>query len=147
MKRLNTFYTHFFVVATVNGEYITACNHDDAVNILRNAGDIVVLTVKHYRAAKPFLQKTGWYCSEHVHALKYTERLTWTDYITEKEEKLDNASNGTAEEGWMSPSKLRPSSPKGTHSRQGSNTSAHSIKQMKWVDIVTGSNLLYQTTE
>lgn len=45
----------------VNGEYITACNHDDAVNILRNAGDIVVLTVKHYRAAKPFLQKTGSY--------------------------------------------------------------------------------------
>lgn len=38
-------------------EYITACNHDDAVNILRNAGDIVVLTVKHYRAATPFLQK------------------------------------------------------------------------------------------
>lgn len=43
----------------MNGEYITACNHDDAVNILRNAGDIVVLTVKHYRAAKPFLQKNG----------------------------------------------------------------------------------------
>ncbi|VVC95268.1 unnamed protein product [Leptidea sinapis] len=41
----------------VNGEYITACKHDDAVNILRNAGDIVVLTVKHYRAATPFLQK------------------------------------------------------------------------------------------
>lgn len=41
----------------VNGEYITACPHDDAVNILRNAGDIVVLTVKHYKAATPFLQK------------------------------------------------------------------------------------------
>lgn len=41
----------------MNGEYITACPHDDAVNILRNAGDIVVLTVKHYRAATPFLQK------------------------------------------------------------------------------------------
>ncbi|XP_072938520.1 gamma-2-syntrophin [Epargyreus clarus] len=44
-------------VIKVNGEYITACKHDDAVNILRNAGDIVVLTVKHYRAATPFLQK------------------------------------------------------------------------------------------
>lgn len=43
----------------VNGEYITACCHDDAVNILRNAGDLVVLTVKHYRAATPFLQKQG----------------------------------------------------------------------------------------
>ncbi|XP_058798374.1 gamma-1-syntrophin isoform X2 [Phymastichus coffea] len=102
-------------IIKVNGEYITACNHDDAVNILRNAGDIVVLTVKHYRAAKPFLQKT------------------------EKEEKLDNvsASNGTVKDGWMSPSKLHPSSPKGTHSRQGSNTSSNSIKLKKWVDIVT----------
>ncbi|XP_063548192.1 gamma-1-syntrophin [Cydia strobilella] len=44
-------------VIKVNGEYITACSHDDAVTILRNAGDIVVLTVKHYRAATPFLQK------------------------------------------------------------------------------------------
>ncbi|KAJ6640624.1 Gamma-1-syntrophin [Pseudolycoriella hygida] len=44
-------------IIKVNGEYITACPHDDAVNILRNAGDIVVLTVKHYKAATPFLQK------------------------------------------------------------------------------------------
>ncbi|XP_016840789.1 gamma-1-syntrophin isoform X2 [Nasonia vitripennis] len=101
-------------IIKVNGEYITACNHDDAVNILRNAGDIVVLTVKHYRAAKPFLQKT------------------------EKEEKLDNASNGAAEDGWVSPSKLVASSPKASgHSRQGSNASTSSTKQKKWVDIVT----------
>lgn len=53
------FINNIFIL--VNGEYITACNHDDAVNILRNAGDIVVLTVKHYRAAKPFLQKNGKY--------------------------------------------------------------------------------------
>lgn len=52
----------------VNGEYITACNHDDAVNILRNAGDIVVLTVKHYRAAKPFLQKNGKYTNIYTRA-------------------------------------------------------------------------------
>lgn len=44
-------------IIKVNGEYITACPHDDAVNILKNAGDLVVLTVKHYRAATPFLQK------------------------------------------------------------------------------------------
>ncbi|XP_065165944.1 gamma-1-syntrophin isoform X2 [Atheta coriaria] len=44
-------------IIKVNGEYITACPHDDAVNILRNAGDLVVLTVKHYKAATRFLQK------------------------------------------------------------------------------------------
>lgn len=48
-----------YLFCKVNGEYITACPHDDAVNILRNAGDLVVLTVKHYRAATPFLQKQG----------------------------------------------------------------------------------------
>jgi len=35
------------------------CHHDEAVNILRNAGDLVILTVKHYKAATPFLQKTS----------------------------------------------------------------------------------------
>lgn len=49
-------------IIKVNGEYITACNHDDAVMILRNAGDLVILTVKHYRAATPFLQKQCKYC-------------------------------------------------------------------------------------
>uniref|UniRef100_A0A023F148 Putative syntrophins type beta n=1 Tax=Triatoma infestans TaxID=30076 RepID=A0A023F148_TRIIF len=44
-------------IIKVNGELITHCQHDEAVNILRNAGDIVMLTVKHYRAATPFLQK------------------------------------------------------------------------------------------
>ena len=57
--RITLFRTIILFFFIVNGEYITACNHDDAVNILRNAGDIVVLTVKHYRAAKPFLQKNG----------------------------------------------------------------------------------------
>ena len=46
-------------LVTVNGEPIVACHHDEAVNILRNAGDLVMLTVKHYRAATPFLQKSA----------------------------------------------------------------------------------------
>ncbi|BES92258.1 PDZ domain (Also known as DHR or GLGF) [Nesidiocoris tenuis] len=46
-------------IIKVNGELITHCQHDEAVNILRNAGDIVMLTVKHYRAATPFLQKSA----------------------------------------------------------------------------------------
>ncbi|XP_075217912.1 syntrophin-like 2 isoform X1 [Lycorma delicatula] len=45
-------------IIKVNGELITSCKHDEAVNILRNAGDMVMLTVKHYRAATPFLQKS-----------------------------------------------------------------------------------------
>ncbi|KYN12314.1 Gamma-1-syntrophin [Trachymyrmex cornetzi] len=99
-------------IIKVNGEYITACNHDDAVNILRNAGDIVVLTVKHYRAAKPFLQKN------------------------EKEEKLDNVANGTAEDGWISPNR-QGGSPRCSHSRQSSNASSSSIQYKRWVDVIT----------
>lgn len=43
----------------VNGEMIVHCTHDEAVNILRNAGDLIMLTVKYYRAATPFLKKDG----------------------------------------------------------------------------------------
>lgn len=38
---------------------IVHCTHDEAVNILRNAGDLIMLTVKYYRAATPFLKKDG----------------------------------------------------------------------------------------
>ncbi len=32
-------------------------SHDDAINILRNAGPAVTLSVMHYRSAAPFLLK------------------------------------------------------------------------------------------
>lgn len=38
---------------------IVHCTHDEAVNILKNAGDLIMLTVKYYRAATPFLKKDG----------------------------------------------------------------------------------------
>ena len=36
---------------------MTSVTHDEAINILRNAGSEVNLTVKHYRSAAPFLLK------------------------------------------------------------------------------------------
>ncbi|PSN50395.1 Gamma-1-syntrophin [Blattella germanica] len=97
----------------LNGEYITSCNHDDAVNILRNAGDLVMLTVKHYRAATPFLQKS----------------------LQRDENHLDNdgASQLRSEDGWRSPSNSRPSS--GSFSPTGI--------QRRWIDIVTGLAVNY----
>ncbi|KAK7602681.1 hypothetical protein V9T40_006655 [Parthenolecanium corni] len=44
-------------IIKVNGEMIVHCTHDEAVNILKNAGDLIMLTVKYYRAATPFLKK------------------------------------------------------------------------------------------
>ncbi|KFM74050.1 Gamma-2-syntrophin, partial [Stegodyphus mimosarum] len=45
-------------ILTVNDISLERVNHDDAVNVLRTAGDEVTLRVKHYRAALPFLAKT-----------------------------------------------------------------------------------------
>ena len=36
---------------------MTSVTHDEAINVLRNAGSEVHLTVKHYRSAAPFLLK------------------------------------------------------------------------------------------
>ncbi|KAI5750324.1 hypothetical protein M8J76_014680 [Diaphorina citri] len=45
-------------IIKVNGELINHCTHDEAINIIHNAGDMVMLTVKHYASATPFLAKT-----------------------------------------------------------------------------------------
>lgn len=45
-------------ILSVNDLSLERVNHDDAVNILRSAGDEVTLRVKHYRAAIPFLAKS-----------------------------------------------------------------------------------------
>jgi len=57
---------------------------------------------------------------------------------TEKEEKLDNVANGTAEDGWISPNR-QGGSPRCSHSRQSSNASSSSMQYKRWVDIITGS--------
>ncbi|CAG2055459.1 unnamed protein product [Timema podura] len=80
-------------IIKVNGEYITSCHHDDAVNILRNAGDLVILTVKHYQAATPFLHRSS----------------------SRDEHHLDNETSSTvgSEGSWQSPNQ----SPTGQHPR------------------------------
>jgi len=44
-------------IVKVNDTYMTSVTHDEAINVLRNAGSEVHLTVKHYRSAAPFLLK------------------------------------------------------------------------------------------
>ncbi|XP_022915624.1 gamma-1-syntrophin [Onthophagus taurus] len=106
-------------IIKVNGEYITACPHDDAVNILRNAGDLVVLTVKHYRAATPFLQKQE-----------------------EKESSMTNDSNsgtgsGNSDEKDASEDSLKLTL--STNSRPSSICSEldQEAQQTRWIDLVT----------
>lgn len=62
---------------------------------------------------------------------------------TEKEEKLDNVANGTAEDGWISPNR-QAGSPRCSHSRQSSNASSTSIQyKRQWVDVITGITLFF----
>ncbi|EDW74015.1 gamma-1-syntrophin [Drosophila tropicalis] len=100
-------------IIKVNGEYITACPHDDAVNILRNAGDIVVLTVKHYRAATPFLQK------------QLTKDTPDSDNdVTCAELKADEGYKSSVNSGTISRSCSRP-------------MSICSEPEKRWTDVVT----------
>ncbi len=41
----------------MNHASLACVSHDDAINLLRNAGPVVTLKVKHYRSAAPFLLK------------------------------------------------------------------------------------------
>jgi hypothetical protein len=45
----------FFCV--VNHTNLTSATHEEAINILRNSGSELTLTIKHYKSAAPFLLK------------------------------------------------------------------------------------------
>ncbi|XP_012543922.1 gamma-1-syntrophin [Bombyx mori] len=128
-------------VIKVNGEYITACKHDDAVNILRNAGDIVVLTVKHYRAATPFLQKQADGASD-------TDSSTGDDHPSLhnkvdancNSEKSSEHTNGGWQSAWPDEESSRPGSATGSvrGSRPPSVASdRHDVTIKEWVDVVS----------
>ncbi len=46
-------------ILKVNGMSIERASHDEAVAALKNAGSEVVLTVRHFRAATPYLKQAG----------------------------------------------------------------------------------------
>ncbi|XP_045504150.1 gamma-1-syntrophin [Colias croceus] len=116
-------------VIKVNGEYITACKHDDAVNILRNAGDIVVLTVKHYRAATPFLQKQADGASD-------TDSSTGDEHPSLHNKVDDNCNtektetNGGWQSAWGDSVEARESRPPSVASDRLEGT-------REWVDVVS----------
>ncbi|CAG9581997.1 unnamed protein product [Danaus chrysippus] len=122
-------------VIKVNGEYITACKHDDAVNILRNAGDIVVLTVKHYRAATPFLQKQADGASD-------TDSSTGDEHPSLHNKVDDNCNternadtNGGWQSAWGESEESRPGSAAG--SARGSRPPSAAGDVQTWVDVVS----------
>ena len=44
-------------LTSVNHTLLTSVTHEDAIDILKEAGPEVTLTVKHYKSAAPFLLK------------------------------------------------------------------------------------------
>ncbi|XP_034253344.1 gamma-1-syntrophin isoform X2 [Thrips palmi] len=115
-------------IIKVNGEPIVACHHDEAVNILRNAGDLVMLTVKHYRAATPFLQKSA----ENEPSAENDAQVT---------KQLQSLHLG--EDGWRSPSTTSLCSNTQSLSRPGSRPASRpasgsfSPPRHTWVDVIT----------
>lgn len=117
----------------MNGEYITACPHDDAVNILRNAGDIVVLTVKHYKAATPFLQKQCKCFCKFDSSICNLNEFEIANESTVSRETPDSDNDATcaelkADEGWKS-----------SMSNSSRPISISSEPEKRWVDIVSGN--------
>ena len=47
----------FLTILKVNHTLMTSVSHEEALEILNEAGDEVTLTVKHYKSAAPFLLK------------------------------------------------------------------------------------------
>ncbi|XP_073957256.1 syntrophin-like 2 isoform X2 [Choristoneura fumiferana] len=128
-------------VIKVNGEYITACSHDDAVTILRNAGDIVVLTVKHYRAATPFLQKQADGASD-------TDSSTGDDHPSLHNKPVDancnekqvEQTNGGWQTAWGEEESSRPGSAAGSVRSRPASVASDRVAQdqaKEWRDVVS----------
>lgn len=81
-------------ILKVNNQSLLRCTHDEAVAELRQAGDEVLLTVRHYKAATPFLNKPD-------------DNSSTTD---------STASQLRPEDGWRSPSMpTTPTTPSAAH--------------------------------
>lgn len=81
-------------ILRVNETSLEGCHHDEAVEILRTAGSEVTLTVRHYRAAAPFLKAS---LQEYIPDDPHTSP---TLRIEEKEdlERLENNNGNTESE-------------------------------------------------
>ena len=55
----NVYINMYTVCTKVNGMNVESCCHDDAVTILKNAGDNVQLTLKYFEPASGFLSLKG----------------------------------------------------------------------------------------
>ncbi|KAG1655112.1 Gamma-1-syntrophin [Nymphon striatum] len=99
-------------ILRVNNTILDQCNHDDAVNILRAAGDEVTLVVKHYRNATPFLNKNF---------IKTKDRPSSSEEIS--------LNNHCDEDGWQSPRSNK-------ETNQLFKDSSSTSHDKKWTDMI-----------
>ncbi|XP_069193035.1 gamma-1-syntrophin-like [Procambarus clarkii] len=105
-------------ILKVNNQTLLRCTHDEAVGELRQAGDEVLLTVRHYKAATPFLNKND-------------ETLSSTTEST--------ASQLRPEDGWRSPSDpTTPTTPSSTPT--SAKISNHKISNSDQTDSIVSNN-------
>ncbi|KAG7177795.1 Gamma-1-syntrophin-like [Homarus americanus] len=109
---------------TFNNQSLLRCTHDEAVGELRQAGDEVLLTVRHYKAATPFLNKTD-------------ETMSST---TE-----NSASQLRPEDGWRSPS--NPTTPTTPSSTTPVKINNHKITNSDQTESMVSNNSTTTTTD
>ncbi|KAA0202071.1 hypothetical protein HAZT_HAZT011260 [Hyalella azteca] len=88
-------------ILKVNNKTLLRCTHDEAADELRRAGEEVTLTVRHYKAATPFLNKAA-----------------------DSNSDLSNQTQLQPDSGWRSPS--NPNSPTSDTTKTASSTTSPS---------------------
>ncbi|CAM1300385.1 SNTG1 (predicted) [Pycnogonum litorale] len=97
-------------IIKVNNTVLDQCTHDDAVNILRVAGEQVTLLVRHYRPATPFLNKN---------------LVKSKNNPSSSEESSSNQLQD--ENNWQSP----------RNSRESDQSWTSTSSEKKWIDVVS----------
>ncbi|KAK8744780.1 hypothetical protein OTU49_000613, partial [Cherax quadricarinatus] len=104
-------------ILKVNNQSLLRCTHDEAVSELRQAGDEVLLTVRHYKAATPFLNKND-------------DNVSTTESTT---------SQLRPEDGWRSPSNpTTPTTPSSTPT--SAKITNHKISNSDQTDSIVSNN-------
>ncbi len=100
------------------------CTHDEAVSILRNAGDLIMLTVKYYRAATPFLKKEGTIFNPKGELLRLIYRFANLFFSSFRKDKSDEDGKNQSE-------------------KCDSFTNNTLTINKKWVDVTVGESIIY----
>ena len=124
-------------IVKVNHTLLTSVSHEEAINILNNAGGEVTLTVKHYKSAAPFLLKN------------FRQLIPEQDHFSDKDSGRRSSGASSGVDGNQNTSKRhQPLESPCSVTSDGSSTNWNGIPRVrrKWVDVVEVPLLLAYIT-